>query len=57
MNPMNKNKSLVISLRIDPETHAQLEREVVALGGPPFTLASVAKRYLVKSMRLSRMPK
>jgi len=44
-------------LRIDPETHAQLEREVVALGGSPFTLASVAKRYLVKSMRLSRMPK
>ena len=47
-------KSLVISLRIDPETHAQLEREVVALGGEPFTLASVAKRHLIKSMRLTK---
>jgi len=43
-------KSIVISLRIDPETHAQLEREVVALGGEPFTLASVAKRHLIKSL-------
>lgn len=57
MTPMKKNKTLVISLRIDPETHAQLEREVSALGGAPFTVASIAKRYLVKSMRLSRMPK